>query len=308
MSTHSSDPCPADGSTPETPTPRVALIIPHYNDTDRLVTCLTALLPQKHPDVELVVVDNGSTQDLTPAQDLLAQYGPEARLVVEDGKGAALARNRGVAETRAPHLLFLDADCVPDADWLKTACALAGADQVIGGRIDVFDETPPPRSGAEAFETVFAFHQQTYIAQNGFSVTANLLTTRAVFSRTGPFINALSEDLDWCHRAVATGAPLTYEQDLRVLHPTRQDWPALRKKWVRITKESFATYGTTPRARLGWAIRAVTVLGSGVVFIPKVLRHEALSGVEKGRAVGTLLRLRSLRAYWMLGQAIRGAV
>lgn len=284
----------------------LALIIPHYNDTVRLRTCLEALAPQMVPTVEMVVVDNGSTDDLAPVVTLLELRFPGARLIHEPGKGAALARNRGVAETTAPHLLFLDADCVPGPDWLVTALGLAGPDQVVGGRIDVFDETPSPRSGAEAFETVFAFNQRGYVTRKGFSVTANLLTTRAVFDRTGPFVNALSEDLDWCRRAVSRGAPLVYEDTLVVAHPTRQDWAALRRKWQRLTEESFATHGGTFGARLAWAVRAMMVLVSGPLHLPRVLLHRDLSRREAFRGMATLLRLRAQRTLWMFGQALRG--
>lgn len=297
----------ADPSRPS-PAPRLALIVPHYNDIARLQACLAALAPQMGAEVELVVVDNGSTEDLGAVKTLLQSQFPGARLIQEPGKGAALARNRGVAETSAPHLLFLDADCIPAPDWLATALDLAGPDRVVGGRIDVFDETPGPRSGAEAFETVFAFNQRRYVTQKGFSVTANLLTTRAVFDRTGGFANALSEDFDWCRRAVAGGAPLVYEDRLAVAHPTRQDWAALRRKWLRLTEESFATHGTGTGARIAWALKAVAVLASGPVHLPRVLRHARLSGIEKRRGSATLLRQRTVRAVWMLRQAITGRV
>lgn len=296
-------------SPPETgaaTTLRAALIIPHYNDTARLLTCLNALAPQITPEVEVIVVDNGSTADMTAIKELLDHKLPGAQLITESGKGAAIARNRGVAETCAEGLIFLDADCVPAADWLATALSLLGSDEVIGGRVDVFDETPPPRSGAEAFETVFAFHQRSNIEKKSFSVTANLLTSRAVFERTGPFINSVSEDLDWCRRAVAAGVPLVYEDALGVAHPTRQDWAALSKKWRRLTEESFATHGMTAPARIRWALRAGAVLASSVVHAPKVLRHPALTPVEKQRGTGTLLRLRTQRAVWMLRQAVSG--
>ena len=48
------------------PAAEAAIIIPHYNDVVRLARCLRALLPQIRPGEELVVVDNGSTQDLAP--------------------------------------------------------------------------------------------------------------------------------------------------------------------------------------------------------------------------------------------------
>ena len=281
------------------PTPRAAVVIPHHDDAARLARCLDALMPQVPGDVEVVVVDNAS-----PRAPLVAHS--RARLVVEPAKGAAVARNRGVAETTAPVLLFLDCDCVPDGDWLATALAAARRADVVGGAVTLFDETPPPRSGAQAFETVFAFDNRAYIERKGFSVTANLVTRRAVFDATGPFVPGLSEDLDWCRRAVARGFALAYAPDLRVAHPTRADWPALARKWRRLTDEGFAVNGRGAGARLRWAAKALAMPLSVAAHAPRVLRHPALSGAERMRALGTLARLRLARMRWMLGQALRG--
>lgn len=298
-------------TTPETGTaPVLAVIIPHYNDVARLQACLSALNPQlgaAGAAVETLVADNDSPADLAP----LAAAFPRVRFVTEPQKGAAAARNRGAAETTAPVLAFLDSDCVPAQDWLATALRLAtagtGAAEVIGGRVDTFDETPPPRSGAEAFETVFAFHQQSYIETKGFSVTANLLVPRHVFDAVGPMQVGVSEDVDWCHRATAAGVALRYAGDWVVAHPTRQDWAALARKWRRTTEEGFRLNGTGLADRTRWAVRALAVAGSGPAHLPKVLASSRLAPGERVAAASTLLRLRTARAAWMLGQALSGA-
>lgn len=285
--------------------PDLAVIIPHYNDLTRLGLCLEALAPQlaAHPQVECLVADNDSPCDLGP---LVAAH-PAIRFVTEPRKGAAAARNRGVAETTAPYLLLLDSDCIPAANWLETGLRLAGSADVIGGRIDTFDETPAPRSGAEAFETVFAFHQQHYIEKKGFSVTANLLTSRAIFNDVGPLIVGLSEDIDWCWRAGAKGYKLVYADDLIVLHPTRSDWPDLVKKTRRLTNELFHLNGTAPAARAKWALRAVAVLLSAPIHLLALLRSPRLAGgQDRMRGAGTLLRMRALRFAWMMRQAATG--
>jgi len=94
-----------------------AVIIPHYNDIARLDRCLRELARNDLTDVEIVVVDNGSTESL---EEVRASH-PEFRFLAEPEKGAAAARNRGIAETTAPLLLFIDADCVPDRDWVRIA-------------------------------------------------------------------------------------------------------------------------------------------------------------------------------------------
>ncbi len=280
----------------------VAVIIPHYNDVVRLDRCLTALARQDGlARAEVVVVDNASTQSLVA----ITAAHPHIRIVVEPQKGAAAARNRGVRETTAPYLLFLDADCVPAAGWLVVAEQAAPRADLIGGRVDVFDETPPPRSGAEAFETVFAFDCRSYVERKGFSVTANLLTRREVFTDVGDLIPGLSEDLDWCHRATAKGYGLIYEDALRVSHPTRSDWPALLRKWHRLTQESFALQPQGRGARLRWGLRALAMPFSALAHIPRILFSAKLSGIrERLRAILTLIRLRLLRMTWMLRQTL----
>ena len=277
-----------------------AVIIPHYNDTDRLGRCLNALLPQVCGGVEVVVADNASPMDMGP---VAAQF-PSVRFVTQPEKGAGPARNKGVEVTTAPGLIFLDADCVPGPGWLARACAVQAQDAVIRGRIDVFHETPPPRTGAEVFEEVFAFKQSDYIAHKGFSVTANLVTTRAVYLAAGPFVTGLSEDVDWCRRAVAAGASLRYDDALVVAHPSRQDWPALAKKWRRLTQEMYGLGGSRPKARITWALRALAMPLSAVVHAARIVRFDGLSGGERLAGIATLMRLRVRRGVWMLAQAM----
>lgn len=277
-----------------------AVVIPHFNDGARLHKCLTALVPQLSVDrpVEIIVADNNSTEDISA---VIAGF-PQVRFVTAIKKGAAEARNLGVRHSTAPRLFFIDADCIPADNWLQTALDLDDSDGMIGGTVSVFDETPSPRSGAEAFETVFAFPQQTYV-KRGFSVTANLLTTRATFDAVGDFNPRVVEDSDWCHRAGALGYGIRFVPELKVSHPTRQDWTALRKKWRRTTSENYFVGGTTAKARLLWGLRAFAVAGSGLLHIPRALRHPALRKEEKRAVVVTLLRLRLARAGWMLKQA-----
>ncbi|WP_425102235.1 glycosyltransferase family 2 protein [Tropicibacter sp. S64] len=284
-------------------TAAAAVLIPHYNDHARLARCLDALVPQLDAaprPVEVIVVDNRSDPALGAA---FTDRWPQVRFVLETEKGAAPARNRGVAESTAESLFFLDCDCVPAEDWLASAFAVAGRAALVGGRIDVFDETPPPRSGAEAFEAVFAFDNRQYIEKKGFSVTANLVTRRAVFERIGGFRAGMSEDLDWCHRATAAGFDLVFAEALRVGHPARADWPALRRKWLRLTEETWGLQQHGPVQRLRWGLRALVLPLSALVHTPRVLRSDRLaSGRERRAALATLVRLRLARGAWMLGQ------
>ena len=285
--------------------PDAAVIIPHYNDVVRLERCLTVLAAGDLRGVDLVVVDNGSSQSL---ESLRAAF-PMVRFFIEPEKGAAAARNRGVRETTAPVLIFIDADCLPTPDWLDMARLVQPRADLIGGRVDVFDETPPPRSGAEAFEAVFAFNFRNYIEVQGFTGAGNLVTRRDVFVEVGDFVNGVSEDRDWSMRAVAKGFQLIYEDGMVVNHPSRSDWPALRHKWHRLTRELCASNGFSRSDRLRWGLRGLAMPISALAHLPKtVFSPKLASPAERVAAATTLMRLRFLRMGWMLRQALGFAI
>jgi len=284
--------------------PDIAVIIPHYNDVERLEYCLSELMRNDTVRAEILVVDNNSPNPPDRLHDIF----PQVRFLSESEKGAGPARNHGVRKSRAPLLAFIDADCVPDPDWLDMARRVAPRADLIGGRVDVFDETPPPRNGAQAFEKVFAFDFRNYIEVQGFSGSGNLVTSRVVFDDVGPFRTVVSEDSDWSYRATAKGYHLIYEDGLRVRHPSRSDWAALRHKWHRLTCESFAlAQDARPglAGRLRWGIKALAMPASAVAHLPKLLFSPKLDSVgERLRGAATLFRLRLLRMVWMLRQAM----
>ena len=121
---------------------RLSLIIPTHNRSERLIAALESVLRQDLPaaDWECVVVSNNSTDD-TVARfgDFAARYpGLNLRLVTEDGPGVSYARNRGIAETSAPLLVFIDDDERINPGFLRAYADFFDAhpDAVVaGGRI-----------------------------------------------------------------------------------------------------------------------------------------------------------------------------
>lgn len=287
--------------TTENSTAEAVVIIPHYNDTTRLRLCLETLLPQVEDEpVDIVVVDNASTIDLDP----LKFDFPTVTFLQQPEKGPGPARNLGVASTTHARIFFTDSDCVPDANWISVAMAQGPEDKITGGPVRTFDETPGLRSGAQAFETVFAFPFEDYVKRQKFTGTGNMVTTRAVFEATGPFGGGVFEDKDWCLRAGTLGYVVHYAPELLVWHPTRNDFAGLRRKWQANVRVAFVRNGDGFVDRLRWAVRAVAVGGSALLHLPKVFRHPALVSGERWPAARTLLQLRLLRAGWMLRQSV----
>ena len=93
----------------------ISIVIPVHNEKQRLDRCLAALRGQSvQPELEIVVVDDGSTDG---GVDYLERSG--VRVVRQVNQGPAAARNTGAASARGDIILFIDADCVADANWLR---------------------------------------------------------------------------------------------------------------------------------------------------------------------------------------------
>ena len=95
--------------------PMVSVIIPVFNRPTAVRRAIESVLAQTFGDLELIVVDDGST-DTTP--DVVARMlDPRIRLLRTDGnRGASAARNAGINHSTAPYVAFLDSD----DEWLPT--------------------------------------------------------------------------------------------------------------------------------------------------------------------------------------------
>ncbi len=107
--------------------PTVAVVIPGWNSAALLPRCLDSLAGQG--EVETVVVDNGSTDG---SVELLRERGVP-HLALPRNEGFAVAMNRGVARTRAPFVLALNADTVLEPGTIAALATTLSADAELGG-------------------------------------------------------------------------------------------------------------------------------------------------------------------------------
>ncbi|MCB0769631.1 MAG: glycosyltransferase family 2 protein [Flavobacteriales bacterium] len=91
---------------------RISVVIPCYNVEGYVKECLDSILAQDHADLEVICVDDGST-DGTVASLRAIQEGPRGevvRVIEQANQGAAAARNRGLKEASGEYIQFMDAD------------------------------------------------------------------------------------------------------------------------------------------------------------------------------------------------------
>ncbi len=90
--------------------PKVTVVIPAYNAIGYIAETMETLLAQTYQDFEVVVVNDGSTDDTPQWVSKLSQKEPKVRLISQANKGLPGARNTGIKESRGEYIAILDAD------------------------------------------------------------------------------------------------------------------------------------------------------------------------------------------------------
>ncbi|HUF21871.1 MAG TPA: glycosyltransferase family A protein [Burkholderiales bacterium] len=203
----------------------ISVIIPVWNDADRLARCLRSLEAQTFPRerIEVLVVDNGSSD----ASAQVARGFAFVTVLEESRPGSYCARNRALDIARGEFVAFTDSDCEAAPDWLASGFARAQREDdfgVIAGRIDLFAENGDSDGPAAVYERLFAFDQSRNVGV-GFCVTANWISRRALVLAHGGFANHLKSggDRELSSAIRAAGHRLVYAPEVVVKHPIRSD-------------------------------------------------------------------------------------
>src|SRR5438045_2731868 len=110
--------------------PDVSVVIPSYNRAHLIGETLDSVLAQDVPGMEILVVDDGST-DATEAV-VLGRYGDRVRYVRQANGGPACARNTGIREASAPLIAFLDSDDLWSPGKLRKQLEMLRRDPSLG--------------------------------------------------------------------------------------------------------------------------------------------------------------------------------
>ena len=181
--------------------PLVTCVIPTYNGERFLGAAIRSALGQTHTNLEVIVVDDGST-DGTP--EVVQGFGNRVKYVYQDNAGPAAARNRGIAEAAGEFLSFLDADDLWVAEKLSKQLARFRARPELSYSVGMVQNFWEDEVADEA-ERMSDHARARPIA--GY-VTLTLLTPREWMERVGGFDTDLGhgDAADWFQRADSMGA------------------------------------------------------------------------------------------------------
>lgn len=202
-----------------------SIIVPTHNRNKSLQQCLNALARQTcaRSEFEVVVVDDGSC---CPVGTLASSFsdGLQIRVIRQENKGAASARNAGSAQAQGKYLAFTDDDCQPHPDWLRH---LAGSFRqfpeaaVTGRTVNRLEANIYASAAQLLIDYLYAYYNASpqnarFLTSNNFALPADAFHALGGF-RT-EFSAAGGEDREFCDRWLSKGLPLVYSPDAIVSH------------------------------------------------------------------------------------------
>lgn len=204
---------PAAAEAPAT-APLVSVVIPSYNHAHFLDQAIASVLAQEYPRVEVVVVNDGSTDDTAA---VVARF-PEVRCVEQTNRGLAAARNAGLAVCRGELVVFLDADdrLLPGAleTGMRKLTARPAAGFVAGfsrfisrdGTAQPTDQPRPP-SDEEPYVQL--------LRRNRIRNPATVMFRRAAVEHAGGFRSGVDACADYdLYLRISRTHPVVFHEDL----------------------------------------------------------------------------------------------
>jgi glycosyltransferase involved in cell wall biosynthesis len=176
--------------------PVVSVVIPSYNAARYLAAAVDSALNQSFRDVEVIVVDDGSTDDTAA---VMSRFASPVQYLHQENRGVAEARNQGIKASRGRYVAFLDADDTWTPEKLyRQVAALAGA---LGQRACYSAYTVC----SDALEPLAVQRSRRYgstledllLRGNVIGNICTVLCDRALFAEVGGFDPDLSQCADW---------------------------------------------------------------------------------------------------------------
>lgn len=138
--------------------PELTAVVCTYNRAELLAMCLESLAQQTLPTdrLEVVIVDNNSTDDTAAIADRFATRHPHFRVVHETAQGLSHARNRGWREATGTYVAFIDDDARAEPEWAQRVLdafeTVEPCPTAVGGEIHPWYATEPPAWFADELE------------------------------------------------------------------------------------------------------------------------------------------------------------
>src|SRR5881398_2401691 len=209
---------------PHRPLPRapfVSVIVCSYNGAKTLAACLDSLGKLNYPEYEIILVDDGSTDDTAY---VAAQF-PRVRYIHQSNHGLSHARNTGAAAAKGEVFAYTDSDCMADADWLYylISTLVSGDYAGVGGP----NITPPAQNWIQACVAAAPGGPSHVLLTDTIAEHipgCNMAFYRWAFKGVGGFdpeYHKAGDDVDFCWRIQQAGWVVGFSPTAIVWHYRR---------------------------------------------------------------------------------------
>lgn len=162
----------------------ITIIIPTYNRATLLTRCVDSVRAQVYTNWELIVVDDGSTDDTERTVKMYSDS--RIRYIRQGNAGAATARNKGALAAQGEYIIFLDSDDTVEINWLRELASVLNSDMaMVSCGFKKFDSS----SSLIASTTALTGHELQ--RQYGIFLAGTYLLKRQVFLEIGGFDETL---------------------------------------------------------------------------------------------------------------------
>ena len=219
---------------------RFSIVIATRDRPEQLSSCLIALDALDYPRelYEVIVVDDGGDSDL---DGVVAGAGENVRLIRQEHRGPAAARNRGANEAHLDVLAFTDDDCRPAPSWLRELTARMDGDGGAGGRTVAGRPHNPYAVVSQAIvDVVYGFYNRDPNAARFFA-SNNVAFPAGCFRELGGFDERFrtAEDRELCDRWVASGRVLRFAPGALVVHDRPLTFAAFLSQFFHYGRGAF---------------------------------------------------------------------
>lgn len=215
--------------------PLISTIVPVYNGERYLAAALESILGQRYRPIELIVVNDGSTDD---SAEVSRKYASQVRYLYQPHAGAGAARNAGVDLATGAYFAFIDADDLWPPDRLERQMEALDAD----GTLDIVYGHMQPFISPELPDAV-KVRLRCPPGNMPSRLPGTMLIRRDAFFRVGYFGSAIGEAVDWAMRATeldVKGTMLSAVVLKRRVHATNRSvlTREARSEYVKYVKAS----------------------------------------------------------------------
>lgn len=225
--------------------PVVSVVIPVYNGEKVIQACLQSVTAQQGVEMEIIVVDDGSTDGTWALLEQLAQKDERIRPIHQENGGVSAARNRGLQACRGEFIRFVDADDVLPEGSMQALLEKAqqnGSDLVIAGYSDVVGTMRSPRGLCKCEDTMSCDEMLHHLnpRSNSFyyGVLWNKLFRRSIIEENQVrFISGLhwGEDFAFVCRYLVKAQRVSYTQALVYDYQRNPQGMTIKQFWSCIS-------------------------------------------------------------------------